>query len=158
MGGHGGRPRGRQIRALVVALALLALVPAGAAALDPAGHPADLARLTDGAGASAVGPGTPAEIEAGVLAAFEDDTRVPVIVRLRDQVDLAGAGGCGRARWAARRGQAARVRTVVEELQEKAAERRRPAVRDLLRAEETAGRARRRPLLLDLQRLQPRRS
>ena len=69
----------------------------------------------------------------------EDDERVPVIVRLRDQVELPAVAA--RPAAPARPGPVGARRAVVEALQDKA-ERRSRASASLLRDEEAAGRAR----------------
>jgi Peptidase inhibitor I9 len=122
----------------VFTLVVLGLVPSGAAALGSQAD-GDVARLTDGAGSPPLGREGKASVEGSVLASFEDDDRVPVIVRLREQVDVAEVAP--RARSAGRvLGEEAQVRTVVDELKQTAAATQ-PGVRDLLRSEQSAGRA-----------------
>ena len=137
-------------------LALAALLASGAIAASgpvpprtedapqPAALP-ELSRLTDGADAPALEPGPaadePAATVAGdVLAAFREDERVPVIVRLREQANVNAVAARARAN-SPGAGKDARATAVVDALQ-RTADSTQPGVRGLLRAEEAAGRAR----------------
>src|SRR5918992_3914417 len=140
------RPRGFWL----ALLALAALLAAGAAGGQPSpGDEQPGPALQDGVVSLADGVEVPeleapeaqsASVEGEVAAALKEDESDSVIVRLREQADLpslaAEARGVGRAR-----GRSARVRSVVEALRD-TAEATQPPVRDLLRDEEAAGRAR----------------
>ena len=102
------------------------------------------ATLFDGAPPSAAGPpsGVDADgpaISLEVLSALDRAPRVPVIIRLRDQLDAEALNADARA-IGRERGEAARGRHVVDALREHAAATQ-GAVLALLRAEQRAGRA-----------------
>ncbi|HVM16336.1 MAG TPA: carboxypeptidase regulatory-like domain-containing protein [Gaiellaceae bacterium] len=82
----------------------------------------------------------PASVDARVTAELERKGSVAVVIRLREQADLAAVAADARARGRAH-GRKARVAAVVESLRA-TAERSQAGVRGLLRAEEAAGRAR----------------
>ncbi|HWN22577.1 MAG TPA: carboxypeptidase regulatory-like domain-containing protein, partial [Gaiellaceae bacterium] len=148
----GGRgPSQRRWTLVGAPLALAALLASGAIAAsgpvpprsedspEPAVLP-ELSRLTDGANAPALDaePST-ASVEGDVLAALREDERVPVIIRLREQANVAAVAAQARASSPAG-GREARANAVVSELQQ-TADSTQPGVRGLLRAEESAGRA-----------------